>query len=127
MRVFLRQSSPNLLQDSARNLRGPALTTRIPHACARYMSGRGPGCRTRDEKAFPPGSGHLFRMPISLSETAVPASVPAHIRLQIVSPSARPPDGDGWLHEIKHPRRLVDNSGRRGADDMTGKLWPLPS
>jgi len=41
-------------------------------------------------------------MPISLPAAAVPASVPADIRLQIVSACAAPPDGKGWLHEIKH-------------------------
>ena len=40
-------------------------------------------------------------MPLSFPSGAVPASLPADIRLQIVSPCARPPDGDGWLHEIK--------------------------
>jgi bifunctional non-homologous end joining protein LigD len=47
-------------------------------------------------------------MPISLPSAAVPASLPADVPLQIVSPCAQPPDGDGWLHEIKHDgHRLV--------------------
>jgi bifunctional non-homologous end joining protein LigD len=33
---------------------------------------------------------------------AVRAEIPHRVQLQIVSPSAEPPDGDGWLHEIKH-------------------------
>jgi bifunctional non-homologous end joining protein LigD len=38
----------------------------------------------------------------------LPARVPADVRLQIVTPSKRPPSGDGWLHEIKHDgHRLV--------------------
>jgi bifunctional non-homologous end joining protein LigD len=39
---------------------------------------------------------------------AVPAEIPRRVLLQIVSPSAAPPDGDGWLHEVKHDgHRLV--------------------
>ena len=39
---------------------------------------------------------------------AVAAEIPRHVRLQIVSFSAEPPTGDGWLHEIKHDgHRLV--------------------
>jgi bifunctional non-homologous end joining protein LigD len=33
---------------------------------------------------------------------AVPADLFQRVPLQIVSPCAAPPDGDGWLHEIKH-------------------------
>jgi hypothetical protein len=32
----------------------------------------------------------------------VPAELPRQIRLQIVSPGAEPPQGEGWLHEIKN-------------------------
>jgi len=40
--------------------------------------------------------------------TAVPADHLQRVPLQIVSPSAQPPDGKGWLHEIKHDgHRLV--------------------
>lgn len=47
-------------------------------------------------------------MPISLPAGAVQADVPRDIRLQIVTPCKRPPDGYGWLHEIKHDgHRLV--------------------
>jgi bifunctional non-homologous end joining protein LigD len=36
------------------------------------------------------------------------AGVPGGIRLQVVSPSAKPPGGDGWLHEVKHDgHRLI--------------------
>jgi hypothetical protein len=43
-----------------------------------------------------------------LHPAAVPASEPADVRLQIVSHCAKPPDGDSWLHEIKHDgHRLV--------------------
>src|SRR5205823_7371864 len=38
----------------------------------------------------------------TISTSAVRARLPEAIRLQIVSPTAAPPDGDGWLHEIKH-------------------------
>src|SRR5437763_17018956 len=65
--------------------------------------------------AFPVGSGHLFRMPLSLPPGATPASMPADIRLQIVTPCKRPPDGDGWLHEIKHDgHRLIAIIPSRG-------------
>ena len=33
---------------------------------------------------------------------AVPTEIPRRVPLDIVSPSAEPPDGDGWLHEVKH-------------------------
>jgi bifunctional non-homologous end joining protein LigD len=33
---------------------------------------------------------------------AVPAELPRQVRPQIVSPGAEPPQGEGWLHEIKH-------------------------
>jgi bifunctional non-homologous end joining protein LigD len=39
---------------------------------------------------------------------AIAAEIPRHVRLQIVTPSAEPPAGEGWLHEIKHDgHRLV--------------------
>jgi bifunctional non-homologous end joining protein LigD len=45
-----------------------------------------------------------FRFP----RAAIAAEVPRHVRLQIVTPSAEPPAGEGWLHEIKHDgHRLV--------------------
>src|SRR5215472_10815185 len=45
---------------------------------------------------------------IALPPSAIPADAPHHIHLQIVSPSAEPPEGNGWLHEIKHDgHRLV--------------------
>src|SRR5947207_15268989 len=47
-------------------------------------------------------------MPLSFPPGAVPANLPADIRLQIVTPCAQPPDGDGWLNEIKYDgHRLV--------------------
>ena len=34
---------------------------------------------------------------------AVPAEIPrCRVPLQIVSPCAAPPEGNGWLHEVKH-------------------------
>ena len=45
---------------------------------------------------------------IALPPAATPADLPGEIRLQIVSHSAAPPAGGGWLHEIKHDgHRLV--------------------
>ena len=39
---------------------------------------------------------------------AIPADMPRDVRLQIVSTCPEIPDGDGWLHEIKHDgHRLV--------------------
>jgi hypothetical protein len=39
---------------------------------------------------------------------AVPAELPARIPLQVVTSTNEPPDGKGWLHEIKHDgHRLV--------------------
>jgi bifunctional non-homologous end joining protein LigD len=39
---------------------------------------------------------------------AVPADLPERVRLQALTPVAEPPDGKGWLHEIKHDgHRLV--------------------
>ena len=43
-----------------------------------------------------------------LPAASVPADLPRDVRLQIVSPGTEPPEGDGWLHEIKHDgHRLV--------------------
>lgn len=43
-----------------------------------------------------------------LPRSATPAEIPSAVRLQVVSPAADVPDGDGWLHEIKHDgHRLV--------------------
>lgn len=39
---------------------------------------------------------------------AIPADLPQRLRLQLASSSSAPPDGDGWLHEVKHDgHRLV--------------------
>lgn len=49
--------------------------------------------------------GAIFPAPMAgfhLPAASVPADLPRDIRLQIVSPGSEPPDGDGWLHEIKH-------------------------
>ena len=32
----------------------------------------------------------------------IPAELPQHVRQKIIAPSAAPPDGEGWLHEVKH-------------------------
>jgi bifunctional non-homologous end joining protein LigD len=37
-----------------------------------------------------------------LPAVAVRAALPDRLRLQLASPTPEPPDGDGWLHEIKH-------------------------
>jgi hypothetical protein len=45
---------------------------------------------------------------LHLPSTAAPSVLPSRINLAIASSSAWPPDGDGWLHEIKqHGHRLV--------------------
>jgi bifunctional non-homologous end joining protein LigD len=47
-------------------------------------------------------------MPMSLPRGAIPGSMPRGVCLQIVTPCKRPPEGDAWLHEIKHDgHRLV--------------------
>ena len=55
--------------------------------------------------------GSIFPAPMPnfpLPAAATPADLPGEVRLQIVSPGAEPPAGDGWLHEIKHDgHRLV--------------------
>ena len=51
-----------------------------------------------------------------LPEGASSARQPTSVRLQIVTPSPAPPDGEGWLHEIKHDGHrliaIVDGGGR---------------
>ena len=71
---------------------------------------------------FPRTSMQSLRFP----SAAVPAGLPAPIRLPVVSPAARPPEGEGWLHEIKHDGHrlaaILDGRGglrlisRRGYD-----------
>jgi hypothetical protein len=40
--------------------------------------------------------------------SASPAELPREVRLQVVSTCREIPEGDGWLHEIKHGgHRLV--------------------
>src|SRR5437763_3482723 len=76
----------------------------------------GAGAHLTRRLAFAARSGHLSRMQISLPSSAVPANLPSDIRLQIVSACARPPDGDGWLHEVKHDgHRLVAIIAGRGS------------
>jgi bifunctional non-homologous end joining protein LigD len=39
---------------------------------------------------------------------AIPADLPQRLRLQLASSAPAPPDGEGWLHEVKHDgHRLV--------------------
>jgi hypothetical protein len=60
---------------------------------------------TRQNLCFPP--------------TAAPSAPPTRIRLAIASSSAWPPDGDGWLHEIKHDGRGRLKLINRGGHDRT--------
>ena len=60
---------------------------------------------------------YLSEMPKPvLPEGASPARQPTSVRLQIVTPSRAPPEGEGWLHEIKHDGHrlvvIIDDSGR---------------
>ena len=64
-----------------------------------------------------------------LPKGASPARQPNSVRLQIVEPSPAPPDGEGWLYEIKHDGHrliaIVDAGGRlslvsRNGYDRTG-------
>src|SRR5215469_5872752 len=44
----------------------------------------------------------------TLPAGAIPADLPERIPLQVVTSTTEPPDGKGWLHEIKHDgHRLV--------------------
>jgi ATP-dependent DNA ligase len=39
---------------------------------------------------------------IRFPPTSVPSDLSARVRLAVVSSTDRPPDGLGWLHEVKH-------------------------
>jgi bifunctional non-homologous end joining protein LigD len=52
--------------------------------------------------SFPGGYLSPLHMPISIPRAAVRAGLPPNLRLQLVSSCAEPPEGEGWLHEIKH-------------------------
>ncbi len=53
---------------------------------------------------------------MSCPKAQSPACQPASVRLRIVTPSPAPPDGEGWLHEIKHDGHrlvaIIDDGGR---------------
>jgi bifunctional non-homologous end joining protein LigD len=53
---------------------------------------------------------------IELPKAAVRADLPAEIRFLVASSSFKPPDGDNWLHEVKHDghRLLTVSDGRGG-------------
>jgi ATP-dependent DNA ligase len=54
--------------------------------------------------------------------SAVPAELPARIRLAAVMPTARPTEDDGWLHEVKHDgRRLVAILDGRGGPKLISR------
>jgi hypothetical protein len=55
---------------------------------------------------FPGVSMPSFELP----RAAVAVEVPRHVRLQIVSPAAEPPVGDGWLHRAADPAALKTSS-----------------
>jgi bifunctional non-homologous end joining protein LigD len=40
--------------------------------------------------------------PALVLSAAVRSALPSYIRVAVVSPAARPPEGNGWLHEIKY-------------------------
>src|ERR1041385_6772437 len=68
----------------------------------------------RDDRARPGWQPpRLPDIPLSMSNfprpsAAIPADLPRDVRLQIVSTCPEIPDGEGWLHEIKHDgHRLV--------------------
>jgi bifunctional non-homologous end joining protein LigD len=72
-------------------------------------------CGMRDPLAPMLGSRHrrcaILRFPhveLRRAPAAVLAAIPRTVHLQIVSPSAELPAGDGWLHEVKYDgHRLV--------------------
>jgi bifunctional non-homologous end joining protein LigD len=52
---------------------------------------------------------------LSIPSAAVRAGLSPSLRLQIVTPAANPPTGNGWLHEIKHDgHRLIAVIDARG-------------
>ena len=65
-----------------------------------FMCGRTPrpGWNPIGPTVFP----YSLMSNLALPRAAAPAEIPLDIRLQIVSASAVLPEGDGWLHEIKH-------------------------
>lgn len=75
-----------------------------PGLCAGLMGATSGGGRINLARVFP---GCYWPLPAHCSRS-VPADLPPEIRLQIVTSCAEPPDGDRWLHEIKHDgHRLV--------------------
>jgi bifunctional non-homologous end joining protein LigD len=58
---------------------------------------------------------------LALPSGAAPSPLPGRIRLAIASPSIRPPEGDDWLHEIKHDghRIVAVLDGRSGLKLIT--------
>jgi bifunctional non-homologous end joining protein LigD len=74
----------------------------------------------------------------ALPRAAVPAELPRQVRLQIISPGAEPPSGDGWLHEVKHdghrllaiaaghkPLRLLSRNGHNRTALFRAPFEPL--
>ena len=64
-------------------------------------------------------------------EGAKLAPLPRRVRLALCQPSADPPDGDGWVHEVKHDGHrvvaILDGTGglrllSRNGYDVTGKF-----
>ena len=53
---------------------------------------------------------------LALPKGTAPARQPTSARVQIVMPSPAPPEGEGWLHEIKHDGHrllaIIDDGGR---------------
>ena len=53
--------------------------------------------------------------PALVLSAAVHSALPSYIRVAVVSPAARPPEGNGWLHEIKYDgHRIVAVLDGRG-------------
>jgi ATP dependent DNA ligase domain len=61
----------------------------------------------RQGELFAASAARAYISTVPMSRFAVPpaavrAEIPHRVPFQIVAPSAEPPDGKGWLHEVKH-------------------------
>ena len=94
---------------------------RLAYALSGFMA----SCHT----SLPPtvGQPHFPLTPtpnFALPGAAVRAEIPHPVRLQIVSPCAAPPAGDGWLHEVKHDGHRVLAPAGLVKFGLSGKdLW----
>src|SRR5215472_3745374 len=77
-------------------------------------------CALGGQQACQPTARTIFRFPhveLAVPPAAVPAEIPRRVPIRILLPCTERPDGDGWLHEVKHDGHLlvviVDGAGLR--------------